>query len=754
MNQQNTIAFNHPLELWGGLECTVNRVRDEYFSQMERNGHATRVEDLERFASLGIGAIRYPILWERTAPESIELADWSWPDERLSGLQRLGVPPIVGLVHHGSGPRHTNLTDTAFAQQLAEFALAVAQRYPWVEYYTPVNEPLTTARFSGLYGVWYPHGRDDRTFIQALLNQCRAVVLSMRAIRTVNPHAKLIQTDDLGKTYSTPEMADLANFYNERRWLGWDLLCGKVGPGHALWGYLRNTGIDEAEFLWFKENLCPPDIIGVNYYVTSERWLDHRTQRYPERYVGTYQDRLHADIETPRVLATPMPGIGPLLQEAWDRYGLPLAVTEAHIDANREDQLRWLLEIWEAAKEVQRSGADVRAVTVWALLGSFDWNSLVTTYKGYYESGPFDVRSSQPRPTAVASLMRKLSCGQYPSHPVLQGTGWWRRSGRFYCAPVENPLAIASIASFAERDREKQSDAKPILIIGATGTLGSAYARICETRSLSYRLVSRQEMDITDPVSVENAIVRYQPWAIINAGGYVRVDAAENDAARCFRENTDGPSFLAVVCVRYGVQFMTFSSDLVFDGRQHAPYVESDSVAPLNIYGKSKAEAERKVLDIFPEALVIRTSAFFGPWDTSNFITSALKNLSSGQSFMAADDVTVSPTYVPDLVNVSLDLLIDREKGIWHLTNAEAVTWAELALRASRLAGIDPHGLEARPAYALGYVARRPVYSAMYSERGILLPKLDDALSRYMQSWQQATLEEDVEESGAQYAVR
>ena len=81
---------------------------------------------------------------------------------------------------------------------------AVARRYPWVEDYTPVNEPLTTARFSGLYGHWYPHGRDDRTFARALLNQCRAVVLAMRAIRAVNPAARLVQTEDLGRTYSTP----------------------------------------------------------------------------------------------------------------------------------------------------------------------------------------------------------------------------------------------------------------------------------------------------------------------------------------------------------------------------------------------------------------------------------------------------------------------------------------------------------------------------------------------------------------------
>ncbi|RYE65644.1 MAG: glycoside hydrolase family 1 protein, partial [Oxalobacteraceae bacterium] len=395
------------LALWGGLECTVNRVRDDYFSQMDRNGHAGRLQDIERFASLGIQAIRYPVLWERTAPDGIDKADWSWADERLPALRDLGVNPIVGLIHHGSGPRHTSLVDPAFPDQLAEYAGAVAARYPWVEHYTPVNEICTTARFSGLAGVWYPHGGDEATFIRALLIQCRATVLSMRAIRAVNPNAKLVQTDDLSKTYGTPEMQEIANYFNERRWLAWDLLCGMVDTGHKLWDYLLDSGATADELRWFRDNPCPPDVIGVNYYVTSERWLDHRPERYPESHRHVYRGVAHADIEAPRALATPTPGIAPLLMETWERYGIPIAITEAHIDANREDQLRWLVEIWNAALKARQQGADIRAVTVWALLGSFDWNSLVTACHGYYEPGPFDVRSPTPRPTALATLMRE-----------------------------------------------------------------------------------------------------------------------------------------------------------------------------------------------------------------------------------------------------------------------------------------------------------------------------------------------------------
>lgn len=731
MNMQNNDAAKKKLDLWGGLECTVNRVNDAYFSQLERNGHATRNHDLERFASLGITAIRYPVLWERTAPESIDNPDWSWPDQRLAALRDLGITPIAGLVHHGSGPRHTSLIDPDFALQLAQYAGAVAKRYPWIEYYTPVNEPLTTARFSGLYGVWYPHGKDDRTFIQALLTQCRAVVLSMQEIRKVNPAAKLVQTDDLGKTYSTPAMADIADFYNHRRWLAWDLLCGMVDETHALWRYLTDHGAYADDLLWFRDHPCPPDIIGINYYITGERWLDERIDRYPERYIGGDTNRPFADIEAARALATPTPGIGPLLQEAWERYGLPIAVTEAHIDANREDQMRWLLEIWLAAKQLREHGVDIRAVTVWALLGSYDWNCLVTACNGYYEPGPFDVRSPLPRPTAVANLMRELASGKPLTHPVLQRQGWWRRPARFFCQPVATRAAASSIFN-PERFTESHS-IQPILITGATGTLGSAFARMCEQRNLAYRVLTRKEMDIADPSSVAQAIECYQPWAVINAGGYVRVDDAESAHQLCFRENTLGPSILAAACAMHDVQLLNFSSDLVFDGRKFAPYIESDPVSPLNIYGKSKADAEEKVLRVYPRSLMVRTSAFFGPWDEANFVTQALNRLSQGESFSAASDVIVSPTFVPDLVRTCLDLLIDKEHGIWHLTNATPVTWAEFAYKAAEMAGISTENLQPLPSAELTYVASRPGYSALGSERGVLLPPLEDALARYVQ---------------------
>jgi dTDP-4-dehydrorhamnose reductase len=719
-----------PLELWAGVECSVNRVGDSYFDQLERSGHARRVEDLELFAQLGVNAMRYPVLWERTAPDGLERADWAWADERLGRLRELGLRPIVGLVHHGSGPRETSLVDTAFPEKLAAFARAVAQRFPWVEHYTPVNEPLTTARFSGLYGHWYPHGRDASTFARAQLTQCRAIVLAMRAIREINPRARLIQTEDLGKTFSTRNLAYQAEFENERRWLTYDLLTGRVTRPHAMWKYLSNVGIDEAELGWFTDNTCPPDILGINHYLTSERFLDERTGRYPASTHGGNGRHAYADVEAVRVCAEGISGPRALMKEAWERYGLPLAITEAHLGCTREEQLRWLKEVWDGAEQLKREGADVRAVTAWSLLGAYDWDSLITRDEGHYEPGVFDLRAPRPRPTALFHMLHGLASTGEHAHAVLDSPGWWHRLDRLCYPPVARRAdaivaTVQGVSMKAERER-------PLLITGATGTLGKAFARICERRGLSYRLLTRQEMDIADPASVNMALEQYEPWAVINAAGYVRVDDAEREPELCHRENALGAATLATACASHRVAFLTFSSDLVFDGAKRSPYVESDNKSPLNIYGKSKAEAERRVLEALPTALVIRTSAFFGPWDKYNFVTAALNSLAEGRVFTAADDVLISPTYVPDLVHASLDLLIDDEHGIWHLANSGELTWAELAMQVATQADLDASLVDARPLETLALRAPRPVYTVLNSERGTLLPPLENALSRYL----------------------
>ena len=150
--------------------------------------------------------------------------------------------PIVGLLHHGFGPRWVDARAPEFPEQLAHYARMVAERYPWVDAYTPINEPLTTARFSGLYGHWYPHARDSATFARLFVSQLSATARAMREIRRVNPDAQLVQTEDLGKVAGTAALAAQCEFENERRWLTWDILCGRMTREHACWNYLRGAG--------------------------------------------------------------------------------------------------------------------------------------------------------------------------------------------------------------------------------------------------------------------------------------------------------------------------------------------------------------------------------------------------------------------------------------------------------------------------------------------------------------------------------
>jgi dTDP-4-dehydrorhamnose reductase len=707
-----------PLEIWGGVECTVNRVGDQFFDQLVWSGHDTRIDDLAAFASLGIRALRYPVLWERVAPESIDNFDWRWTDERLARLRELDVRPIAGLLYHGSGPAYTSLLDPRFPDKLASFAGAVARRYPWVVDFTPVNEPLTTARFSGLYGHWYPHGHTDRDYVRALLNQARGVVLAMRAIRDTTPGARLVQTEDCGSTFGTDPTAPQIAHERERRWLTWDLLTGRVDDRHPLHAFLVGAGMTRDDERFFLKAACPPDILGLNYYLTSDRYLDHRVEKYPEALRGGNGDLSYADIDAVRGRSEGIAGHEAHLTEVWRRYGIPVALTEVHVGCTRDEQMRWLVESWDGAKRARVQGIDVRAITAWALLGSYNWDSLVTRDAGHYEPGAFDLRGTMPRPTALASVVRSLAAGGRPPHPALAGTPWWHRPERVIHAEAGRPSSAAAVE-------------KPILIIGATGTVGRAFRRICDVRGLASRLVGRDELDITDATQIDAGLRRWQPWAVINAAGYARVDEAEREPEVCRRANVTGAANLAAACRWREVPLVTFSSDLVFDGRAGRAYVEDDAPAPLSVYGATKADAERRVLELWPCALVIRTSAFFGPWDTHNFLAGLFRTLDADERFMAPADSTVSPTYLPDLVHAALDLLIDGEYGLWHLANQGAVTWFEFA-RAAAEQNRSAVDLIVPVATSQMWSAVRPTYSVLSSQRGRLMRPLDEALSEYL----------------------
>jgi dTDP-4-dehydrorhamnose reductase len=613
------------VEVWGGLECTINRVKNDYFDQLEYAGHYYRGQDIQRIADLGIKTMRYPVLWEKHQPHKDTEIDWTLTKKKLDKIRSLNMDIIAGLVHHGSGPAYVHMLEESFVQGLAEYAAKVAEQFPWITYYTPVNEPLTTARFCGLYGIWYPHGKTDPTFCRVLINECKATVLAMQAIRKVNPQAKLVQTDDLGKTHSTELLKYQAEFDNNRRWLSYDLLCGMVTETHPLWHYLLSSGITSQELHFFTENKCPPDVMGFNYYLTSERYLDENKAAYPVHTHGGNGKHRYADVEAVRVGHVCPDGLYAVLKEAWERYNLPMAVTEVHLHCTREEQMRWLQYVWHAAVKLKSEGIDIKAITAWALLGSFGWNKLLTEKPGDYEPGVFDVSGEAPYPTALADMIKAYNTtGEY-DHPVIKNAGWWQRKQR----------VIYGTEAFFDADTT-HGEASPVLIMGGNGPVANAFAEICKMRGLHYIKAGRWEMDTTtNPDALENLIRKNRPWAVINTTGV----------------NTSGAENLAILCNNYNIKLLTFSTPIMFDGVE--AQLQTGEKASSKVY--VHPEVEETVMLHHPNALVIRISAYL---------------------FGAYDSLTLDKFEEQGTLHTSLDMLIDDKQGVWQLGSGGKISWA------------------------------------------------------------------------------
>lgn len=467
----------------------------------------------------------------------------------------------------------------------------------------------------------------------------------------------------------------------------------------------------------------------MNYYITSERFLDDRLHHYPLAEHGGNVRHRYADVAAVRVRTEGVVGPLTLVRELWERYGLPIAITEVQMACTREEQLRWLLDIWQQAAAARNSGVEVRAVTAWALLGAYEWDSLLTRTRGVYESGAFDLRAPRPRPTAVAGAIKALATHGKFVHPVVSATGWWHRPERTIYPSYSSPRTGAAWTRAPAMSSKKIA---PLLVIGARGRIGRGVIAACATRMIHVIPVLRDHGDLTQISSVRRLIQLYGPWAVVNCAGFTQLDAAELDHETCERENVLLAAALAEACAERETPFLTFSSDQVFDGDSTRPYLERDATHPLNIYGRSKCEAERRILSMGDGALVVRVGAPFGAEESADFVALTVRAFMSGQIISATAEHIVSPTFIPELVAAAIDLLIDGEEGLWHLANSGSVTWFDWACEIARLSGYAVDHVRPVTPLALGWTATRPHFSALQSERGQLLGPWQDALARHL----------------------
>ena len=443
-------SLQSPPAVWAGPECSFLTVNGWECDQLALTGHDGRLDDIDRLASLGATAVRYPVLWGRDRGRGAA-TDWRWAATRIRRLDRLGVRPIVALLHHGFGPAGADPLHPDWPAAFGAFALAAAERLPEAAAFLPINEPLTTARFGALYGWWAPYARDAETFASLVLAECLGYLEAARAIRAVRPDVDLIVNEDIGRTLGTATMSAVVDAHNARRWLGFDLLTGRVDRDHPLWRALAGTRDRRRALDLLRNEPVAPDLLGVDHYITSDRFLDDRITRYPEWTQARDDGHVYANVELARVDGHEVDGFRRALADTWDRYAIPVALTEVQLAGDPDDQIHWWSEAWTAARAARRDGIPVAAVTAWSVFGAYEWASVLRRPCGSYEAGCFDVsgagRGAAPRRTPLADAVAQTAAGARLADP----RGWWRRPDRVLYRPDLDD------ADQAERDVDRRT---------------------------------------------------------------------------------------------------------------------------------------------------------------------------------------------------------------------------------------------------------------------------------------------------------
>lgn len=271
------------------------------------------------------------------------------------------------------------------------------------------------------------------------------------------------------------------------------------------------------------------------------------------------------------------------------------------------------------------------------------------------------------------------------------------------------------------------------MIFGASGLLGQALMR--EWSGDETVGLSSCDVDLREAGKVREAIEKAHPEWIVLAAAYTDVDGCESNQGLAFSVNRDGAVNVAEAAKQVGAKLVFLSSDYVFDGKKTSPYDVDDKRNPQSVYGRSKAEAEVRLLEILPECCIARTSWLFGMGGKC-FPDTILKLAASRPSLDVVDDQRGCPTYSVDLARAIIKLCRAEASGIVHVTNAGDCSWFEFAGEIVKSAGL---ATQVRPVSTqqMSRPAPRPAYSVLSASSlrrwGIALPTWQNALQRYLQ---------------------
>jgi dTDP-4-dehydrorhamnose reductase len=284
----------------------------------------------------------------------------------------------------------------------------------------------------------------------------------------------------------------------------------------------------------------------------------------------------------------------------------------------------------------------------------------------------------------------------------------------------------------------------PILVIGAEGQLARALGRHKRIDGHPIVCRGRPDAEVTDASALQRLFNACAPAAVVNAAGYTAVDAAEADAGSAFAVNAEGPEHLARLCRDRQIPLVQVSTDYVFDGGRQTPYCETDPIAPLGVYGASKAAGEAAIRRVHTQHVILRTAWLYS-LDGHNFLNSMRRLGAEREEISVVDDQVGSPTWTADLAAAIVTILrplltnaADDRWGTYHLTSRGATTWHGFAREIFRLAAAAGHPtprLEAITTAAYAAPAARPAYSVLDNSKieaafGIRLPPWQASLAR------------------------